>query len=83
MTNDLTRKDFAVAISKQAGELAMRYFADRGALVVDRKGAQDWVSEADRNVETFIRCKIAETCPRMGWWVRNTAARRGPAGSIG
>jgi len=66
VTNDLTRKDFAIAICKQAGELAMRYFADRGALVVDRKGAQDWVSEADRNVETFIRQKIAETWPEDG-----------------
>ncbi len=66
MTNHLDRKDFAVEVCKQAGELAMRYFADRGALVVDQKGAQDWVSEADRNVETFLRQKIAETWPEDG-----------------
>ncbi|EEX10155.1 inositol-1-monophosphatase [Ruegeria lacuscaerulensis ITI-1157] len=66
MTDNLERREFAVAVCSQAGELAARYFADRDALVVDRKGAQDWVSEADRNVETFIRDRIAEAWPEDG-----------------
>lgn len=44
----------------------MEYFARRDTLVVDAKGAQDWVSEADRNVETFIRQKISEAWPEDG-----------------
>lgn len=46
--------------------MALSYFADRSTLVVDQKGTQDWVSEADRNVETFIRQKIAEAFPEDG-----------------
>ncbi|KIC43395.1 inositol monophosphatase [Ruegeria sp. ANG-R] len=65
--NDLSeRRDFAVSVCKEAGVIAAKYFANRGALIVDQKGAQDWVSEADRNVETFIRQKIAETWPDDG-----------------
>ncbi len=60
------RRDFAIATCQEAGKLAARYFADRSTLVVDRKGAQDWVSEADRNVETYIRDRIAEHWPDDG-----------------
>ncbi len=60
------RRDFAVVACREAGAIAARYFADRGGLIVDRKGTQDWVSEADRNVETFIRQKIAEIWPDDG-----------------
>ena len=60
------RRDFAVATCKAAGEVAAGYFADHGALKVDQKGAQDWVSEADRNVETFVRDRIASAWPEDG-----------------
>lgn len=74
------RRDFAIATSRAAGELGRRYFADRSTLVVDRKGAQDWVSEADRNVETFIRGKIAEMFPDDGVVGEEHAPTRGTSG---
>lgn len=66
MINLSERREFAIAVCKEAGVIAAKYFANRSALIVDQKGSQDWVSEADRNVETFIRQKIAETWPEDG-----------------
>ena len=60
------RRDFAIAVCRDAGAKAMEYFGDRDNLVVDRKGTQDWVSEADRNVEAFIRQRLSETWPEDG-----------------
>ncbi|MDJ0640160.1 MAG: inositol monophosphatase family protein [Paracoccaceae bacterium] len=60
------RHSFAEQTCRAAGEIAARYFGDRTKLVVESKGAQDWVSEADKNVETFIRDRIAEAWPEDG-----------------
>ncbi|NNK77305.1 MAG: inositol monophosphatase [Litoreibacter sp.] len=74
------RRDFAIAVCKEAGVRAVEYFADRSALVVDQKGAQDWVSEADRNVETFIRQRIAAAWPEDGIFGEEHAATAGKSG---
>ncbi len=66
MDHLLDRRAFALSVCEQAGALAATYFANRSALVVDQKGSQDWVSEADRSVETFIRQRIAEDWPDDG-----------------
>lgn len=66
MTDERNRLDFAIGLCREAGALALSYFADRASLVVDRKGAQDWVSEADRNVESLIRQRLAEAWPDDG-----------------
>ncbi|SDW22258.1 myo-inositol-1(or 4)-monophosphatase [Ruegeria halocynthiae] len=60
------RREFAITVCQDAGAIALKYFADRSALIVDQKGAQDWVSEADRNVETFIRQRISQDWPDDG-----------------
>ncbi|WP_068111009.1 inositol monophosphatase family protein [Tropicimonas marinistellae] len=60
------RGTFAADLCQAAGEVARRYFSDRSNLVVDQKGTQDWVSEADRNVELFIRQRISEDWPDDG-----------------
>lgn len=60
------RFDFANKTCLAAGEIAAGYFADRASLVIETKGAQDWVSEADKNVETFIRGRIADAWPNDG-----------------
>lgn len=60
------RKLFAEDLCKAAGDLALDYFRDRENLVVDSKGSQDWVSEADKNVEAFIRKEIAKSWPDDG-----------------
>ena len=54
LENHSDRLEFAIGLCRDAGHLARDYFSKRSALVVDRKGAQDWVSVADRNVELFI-----------------------------
>lgn len=66
MMNLEDRRAFAVELCREAGKLAVSYFADPASLSVDRKGAQDWVSEADRNVELLIRKRLAEAWPEDG-----------------
>ena len=66
MKNISDRKDFAVELCNEAGRMALSYFSDRSSLEVSAKGAQDWVSEADKAVETFIRSRIAEAWPEDG-----------------
>ncbi len=80
MSQLLERRKFAVEVCEEAGVIAKKYFADRGGLVVDQKGAQDWVSEADRSVETFIRQKIAEAWPRDGVYGEEHGADAGESG---
>lgn len=74
------RRDFAVVVAEEAGALAQGYFADPDSLVVDEKGAQDWVSQADRNVEIFIRQKIAEAFPDDGIYGEEHEAKDGSSG---
>ncbi|TYC63364.1 inositol monophosphatase [Rhodobacterales bacterium] len=64
MTTD--RLDFAVALAKKAGELGVDYFRKLDTLTVTKKGHQDLVSEADRNVETLIRKELAVSFPDDG-----------------
>ena len=61
-----TRLDFAKTLTKKAGEKAMVFFASIGDLVVQQKGAQDLVSNADLEVEVFIRQHIAQSYPNDG-----------------
>ncbi|TYB90084.1 inositol monophosphatase [Oceaniovalibus sp. ACAM 378] len=53
----------ARAIATQAGDVALEYFRSFDTLTIDRKGHQDLVSEADRNVETLVRGLIREAFP--------------------
>lgn len=73
-------RDFAVDLCRQAGQRAKAYFRDREALAVDRKGAQDWVTEADRNVESLIRQQLAKTRPRDGIFGEEHGATPGQSG---
>lgn len=57
---------FALDLCQSAGRKARDYFDNRDQLTVDQKGAQDWVSDADRNVEVFIREQISERWPTDG-----------------
>jgi myo-inositol-1(or 4)-monophosphatase len=53
----------AQRIARKAGELAHDYFSRRGTLAVESKGAQDYVSQADRAVETLIRAELLREFP--------------------
>ncbi|MFL4468464.1 inositol monophosphatase [Tateyamaria armeniaca] len=52
-----------IDICHEAGQLALKYFRDQDTLVIDHKGHQDFVSQADRNVELLTRELLAKTFP--------------------
>ena len=60
---DQPRSIFAKNMVRVAGEMALGYFSDVQNLTIEKKGHQDFVSEADKNVETLIVGKIAEAFP--------------------
>ncbi len=53
----------AQAIAANAGRLAHDYFVRRGTLAIEAKGAQDFVSHADRAVEALIRAEVQREFP--------------------
>ena len=53
----------AEAVVREAGRLAAEHFARREVLRIDRKGAQDLVSEADRACEDLIVERLARRFP--------------------
>ena len=63
MTN---RKDAAVEIARSGGVLALDYFAKLASLEVEDKGPQDFVTEADKNVEAHVRALIEKAFPEDG-----------------
>ena len=60
------RYEFMESLAAGAGQLALDYFDNLQSLTIERKGVQDLVSEADRNVETFIRNEIGRVYPDDG-----------------
>lgn len=75
-------RDLAIDICKEAGVAAQAYFRDRDTLVVDQKGAQDWVSEADRNVEILIRQRLEVARPDDGIVGEEQDAKPGTSGFV-
>ena len=61
-------------VAREAGRLAHDFWIRRGALTVELKGPQDFVSVADRDVETFIRGEIARAFPGDHFLGEETAA---------
>jgi myo-inositol-1(or 4)-monophosphatase len=58
------RFELAGELARQAGAMALEYFNNRHTLVIETKrDAQDVVSIADRNVETFLRDAVAKAFP--------------------
>lgn len=58
------RYAFAQHVVRLAGALALDHWRDRKRLVVELKGPQDFVTRADRDVETLIRREIAAKYPQ-------------------
>ena len=67
VTNHQTRFLAAQVLAREAGVLALQHFRNRELLQIEQKGAQDWVSEADRGVEVFIREKLQSLFPEDGF----------------
>ena len=80
MGDTLKREAFATDVCRSAGELGLSYFRDLENLVVDAKGAQDWVSEADKNVELFMREEIAKAWPDDGIYGEEHDDKTGTSG---
>ncbi len=57
------RYEAARWIAREAGQLALQYFRNRDRLEVETKGPTDYVSVADRDVETVIRRELATMFP--------------------
>ena len=60
------RHERAAGIVSAAAATALGFFRERDSLVVESKGRQDWVSEADRGVEREIRDALAAAFPDDG-----------------
>lgn len=61
------RLEAAKTIARDAGALGLSFFQDISKLEVsDKTSAQDMVSNADLEVETFVRSRIAEVFPDDG-----------------
>ena len=61
------RLTFTTQLIREAGELAAGYFAHRATLMRETKGPQDFVSIADREVESLIRTRLAQAFPEDGF----------------
>ncbi|HEY1325315.1 MAG TPA: inositol monophosphatase family protein [Casimicrobiaceae bacterium] len=68
------RYRFACALARRAGERALAHWRARERLVAELKGAQDWVSAADRDVEALLRTEIAAAYPDDRFLGEETAA---------
>ncbi len=64
----------AQAIAAKAGRVAHDYFTRRGTLAIEAKGAQDFVSHADRAVEALIRAEIQREFPGDAFLGEESAA---------
>jgi len=69
------RYAFALDLARKAGVVALDYWRRREELVVELKGPGDFVSLADRQVETLIRREIATAFPGDGFLGEETAAQ--------
>jgi 3'-phosphoadenosine 5'-phosphosulfate (PAPS) 3'-phosphatase len=66
----------AEAVVREAGRLAADHFARRELLSIDRKGAQDLVSEADRECEDLIVSGLSRLFPEDGGHSVNKTSTR-------
>ena len=82
MTNDQIQTRYAAAqtIAAEAGTLALEYFRDIDKLIIDRKGHQDFVSQADRNVEVAVRAALEKAFPDDGIVGEEGAPKAGTSG---
>ncbi len=72
-----SRYHAAQCIARDAGQLALRYFRDPQGLRVQRKGLQDTVSQADREVEALIRERLHRSFPRDAFLGEESGASEG------
>ena len=64
--DQIARQTKAVEIANEAGALALNHFRDISKLEISEKGAQDLVSNADLEVELFVRERLMDVFPDDG-----------------
>jgi myo-inositol-1(or 4)-monophosphatase len=57
------RAAMAAKIAAEAGKLALEFFTAQDRLRIEKKGHQDFVSQADRDVEIHVRAALAAAFP--------------------
>ena len=72
----------AEAVVREAGRAAVDHFARRELLRIDRKGAQDLVSEADRACEDLIVAGLARLFPNDGFLGEERGAHNPDAAAV-
>jgi myo-inositol-1(or 4)-monophosphatase len=80
MNNHSERLTFARDLSERAGKLGMEFFRKLDSLTIEAKGHQDLVSEADREVELFVRRELAKAYPDDGIVGEEHAPKAGTTG---
>lgn len=55
-------------IVRAAGGVAMNYFNDLELLTITKKSARDLVTDADVDVEHYLKTVLTEHCPEYGFW---------------
>jgi len=76
------RLAFAIDLARRAAELGRKHFRSLDTLTIESKGHQDLVSNADRDVETFIRAELAKTYPDDGIFGEEHAPFEGSSGHV-
>ena len=72
----------AEAVVREAGRLVADYFARRELLSIDRKGAQDFVSEADRACEDLVGARLSGLFPGDGFLGEERGSRNPGATAV-
>jgi myo-inositol-1(or 4)-monophosphatase len=72
----------AEAVVREAGRVAADHFARRELLHIDRKGAQDLVSDADRACEDLIVAGLAKLFPQDGFLGEERGSRNADAVAV-
>jgi myo-inositol-1(or 4)-monophosphatase len=74
LAQDLT---LAITLAEEAGDLLLEHWAARERLTVTAKRAGDFVTEADRDAEAYLRRGFALAHPQDGWLGEETGMKAG------
>lgn len=77
MTSPAELESIAVAVAREAGELARQRRAEGVAIAATKSNLADIVTEADREVEVLIRERLAALRPEDGFLGEESGAARG------
>lgn len=80
MRSHSDRLNFARDVAERAGKLGLEFAKKLDSLTIESKGHQDMVSEADREVELFVRAEIATAYPDDGIIGEEHAPKQGTTG---